>query len=79
MVSLCNDAMSLCSGYELLKKAVCKFFMKKDVYISFRLSRSPIFTNRATFFFDNELCREIPPIVKNLSNENTTLAVRTFL
>ena len=51
---------------EFVNLFVNSLLMNKDVYFRFRVSFSPIFTNKTTIFLDNWLYREQLPVAKDV-------------
>ena len=50
MFSRCQGTTSYWNDFVAFKKAVCIYFVIKDVYFRFRFFCSPMFTNKATSF-----------------------------
>ena len=62
---LCQDTASHCSGCVAFKKAVCKYFLNKDVYFRLRLFCLLMFTNKTTPFLMTGCTEKYRPVVKD--------------
>ena len=79
MASLCQGTASHCNDSVAFKKAVCKYFINKDVYFCFGLVCPPVFANKATTFLTTSYTGKYWLVVKNFgANENAALSLRIF-
>ena len=65
MASLSQGTVSHCNGFVAFKKAVCKYFINKDVYFCFCFFCSSMHANKATSFLTTGYTGKYQPVVKD--------------
>ena len=75
MASLCQAMKSHCYGSLAFKKAVCKYFINKDVCFRFCFFSSSIFINKTVkgYFLDDWLSQKYQPLDKNFQTNERFL------